>query len=110
MWPRCKEGFPTSKDLKVDHLTSNDLVNKTPLSQVVVVHAFNPNSWKAERQTDLWVWGQPGLQSEMQDSQDYKEKPSSETKQNKNKKKIPQVYLATWVSVSSRCSQVDNQE
>lgn len=48
VWPRCKEGFPTSKDLKVDHFTSNDLVNKTPLSQVVVVHAFNPSIQEAK--------------------------------------------------------------
>jgi hypothetical protein len=31
---------------------------------------------------DLWVWGQPGLQSEFQDSQGYTEKPRLE-KQNK---------------------------
>jgi hypothetical protein len=26
-------------------------------------------------QADFWVWGQPGLQSEFQDSQGYTEKP-----------------------------------
>jgi hypothetical protein len=28
-----------------------------------------------QRQADFWVWGQPGLQSEFQDSQGYTEKP-----------------------------------
>jgi hypothetical protein len=28
-----------------------------------------------QRQADFWVWGQPVLQSEFQDSQDYTEKP-----------------------------------
>ena len=27
-----------------------------------------------QKQADFWVWGQPGLQSEFQDSQDYTEK------------------------------------
>jgi hypothetical protein len=38
-------------------------------------------------QADFWVWGQSGLQSEFQDSQDYTEKPClDKTKQNKSKK------------------------
>jgi hypothetical protein len=37
----------------------------------VVAHAFNPST----READFWVWGQPGLQSEFQDSQSYTEKP-----------------------------------
>jgi hypothetical protein len=37
-----------------------------------------------QRQADLWVRGQPGLQSEFQDSQDYTEKPClDKTIQNK---------------------------
>jgi hypothetical protein len=43
-----------------------------------------------QRQADLWVWGQPGLQSEFQDSQDYTRKPCLEKQQQqqqtKNKK------------------------
>jgi hypothetical protein len=35
------------------------------------------------------VRGQPGLQIEFQDSQDYKEKPCLEKKKNKNKKITP---------------------
>jgi hypothetical protein len=47
-----------------------------------------------QRQADFWVRGQPGLQSEFQDSQGYTEKPCLEKpkqkqkqKQNKKKKK-----------------------
>jgi hypothetical protein len=40
-----------------------------------------------QRQVDLWVWGQPGLHSEFQDSQDYTEKPCLEkTRKQKNPK------------------------
>jgi hypothetical protein len=39
-----------------------------------------------QRQADFWVRGQPGLQSEFQDSQGYTEKPCLKTKtKNKNK-------------------------
>jgi hypothetical protein len=37
----------------------------------VVVHAFNPSTQEAEAGG---VWGQPGLQSEFQDSQGYTER------------------------------------
>jgi hypothetical protein len=41
-----------------------------------------------QRQVDLWVWGQPGLQSEFQDSQGYTEKLGLEKpKKEKEKKK-----------------------
>jgi hypothetical protein len=36
--------------------------------------SYNPGS-RVERQADLWIWGQPGLQSELQDNQDYIENP-----------------------------------
>jgi hypothetical protein len=39
-----------------------------------------------QRQADFWVRGQPGLQSEFQDSQDYTEKPLSREKKQKKKK------------------------
>jgi hypothetical protein len=38
-----------------------------------------------QRQVDFWVWGQPGLQSEFQDSQGYTEKPCLETNKQTNK-------------------------
>jgi hypothetical protein len=51
---------------------------------------------------DLWVRGQPGLQSEFQDSQGYTEKPCLE-KQKKNKKQkktpLPSPYIA-WIKYS----------
>jgi hypothetical protein len=40
-----------------------------------------------QRQADFWVPGQPGLQSEFQDSQGYTEKPSLEKPKKKKKKK-----------------------
>ena len=39
-----------------------------------------------QRQANLWVWGQPGLQSEYQDSHGYTEKPCHETNKQTNKK------------------------
>jgi hypothetical protein len=38
-----------------------------------------------QRQADFWVRGQPGLQSEFQDSQGYTEKPRLEKPKNKTK-------------------------
>jgi hypothetical protein len=43
--------------------------------EVVVVHAFDPNTQEAEASGSLWCGSQPGLQSKFQDSQSYKEKP-----------------------------------
>jgi hypothetical protein len=40
-----------------------------------------------QRQVDFWVWGQPGLQSEFQDSQGYTEKPCLEKQKQKQKQK-----------------------
>jgi hypothetical protein len=47
-----------------------------------------------QRQADFWVRGQPGLQSEFQDSQGYTEKPCLEkTKKRKEKKYIWSYYF-----------------
>jgi hypothetical protein len=46
---------------------------------VVVQHIFNPSTWETE--AGFWARGQPGLQSEFQDSQGYTEKPCHEKKQ-----------------------------
>jgi hypothetical protein len=40
-----------------------------------------------QRQADFWVRGQPGLQSEFQDSQGYTEKPCLKKQKPKNKNK-----------------------
>jgi hypothetical protein len=53
----------------------------------MVAHAYNPSTW-GQRQADFWVWGQPGLQSEFQDSQGDTEKPCLEKQTNKQKKKV----------------------
>jgi hypothetical protein len=50
----------------------------------VVVHAFNPSTWEAEA-GGFWVRGQPGLQSEFQDSQNYTEKPCLKKQQQQKK-------------------------
>jgi hypothetical protein len=46
-----------------------------------------------ERQADFWVQGQPGLQSEFQDSQDYTEKPCLEKPNKKKEKKKKSVKI-----------------
>ena len=58
-----------------------------------------------QRQVDFWVRGQPGLQSEFQDSQSYKEKPCLEKTKNKTKqkKKIFNKWCwSNWMSSSKR--------
>jgi hypothetical protein len=50
----------------------------------VVAHAFNPSTREAEAGE---VRGQPGLESEFQDSQSYTEKPCLEKSKKKKKKK-----------------------
>jgi hypothetical protein len=52
----------------------------------VVEHTCSPNTQK-QRQEDLRVQGQPGLQSEFQYSQDYIEKPCLRKQTNKELKK-----------------------
>ena len=55
-----------------------------------------------QRQADFWVGGQPGLQSEFQDSQGYMEKPCLK-KQNKTKQKkwnhgLPCICSIEWMT------------
>jgi hypothetical protein len=45
-----------------------------------------PALWR-QRQADIWVRGQCGLQSEFQDSQGYKDKPCLEKQKQQKKKK-----------------------
>ena len=56
-------------------------------SQVVVVHTFLVPALGWQRQVDFFVRGQPGLQSELQGSQGYTEKPCHEKQKKKKKKK-----------------------
>jgi hypothetical protein len=68
---------------------------------VAVAHAFNP-SREAEA-VDLCVQGQPGLQNEFQDSQDYTERFCLEkTKHKQTKDKSPMVLLL-FLSFETGC-------
>ena len=52
---------------------------------------------RRQRQADFWVRGQPGLQSEFQDSQGYTEKPCLE-KNNNNKKLWMKLYVENIIT------------
>jgi hypothetical protein len=60
--------------------------------ELLMAHAFNPITR-----------GQPGLQSEFQDSQGYTEKPCLEKKQKKKKKKNEDIinFVGTWMELES---------
>jgi hypothetical protein len=51
-----------------------------------------------QRQADFWVWGQPGLQSEFQDSQGYTEKTCLEKwkEKKKNSRGDPCAEIKRW--------------
>ena len=66
---------------------------RTEFCWVVVVHAFNPSTGRQrQRQVDLWIWGQPGLQSEFQKEQPG---PHRETllQNTKKEKKKPWIFF-----------------
>jgi hypothetical protein len=65
-----------------------------------VSQAFNPSTWEAEAGG---FRGQPGLQSEFQDSQDYLKKPKKQT----NKKKMvayfqENIILESIITINTR--------
>lgn len=63
-------------------------------SQVWNAH-FHPSTWEAEADESLWVWGQPCVQSEFQDSHSYIEKPCLGTK--KKKKSLTNIKSRTFL-------------
>ena len=46
-----------------------------------------------QSQVDFWVWGQPGLQSEFQENQDYTEKPYLEKPKKKERKEMKNAIM-----------------
>jgi hypothetical protein len=60
--------------------------------KVVSWHTFNPSTHEAEAGESMWVWGQPGLQIEFQDSQGYTEKSCLEKNQTNKKPKNTTKY------------------
>jgi hypothetical protein len=75
----------------------NSVLKTVSGGRAVVVHAFNPSTREAE--AGGFLSSQPGLQSELQDSQGYTEKPCLEKRKKKQTKKqnqtlhLPQVEL-----------------
>jgi hypothetical protein len=63
----------------------SEMQYKTLSHRTVVVRTFNPTTQEARLGGSLWVWGQPGLQSEFQNNQSYTEGKLclSKAKQNK---------------------------
>jgi hypothetical protein len=68
----------------------------------VVAHAFNPSTWEAEAGG---FRGQPGLQSELQDSQGYTEKPCLEKPKKKKKKPKSVEIIPLWMAILMPCVQ-----
>jgi hypothetical protein len=64
-----------------------------------MAHAFRLSTQEAE---SLSVWGQPGLQSEFEDSQSYTEKPylKKQDKQTKNLKSKA-IFTAIWETTTT---------
>jgi hypothetical protein len=50
------------------------LTRMLAIEQGMVAHTFNPSTQEGG-QADFWVLGHPGLQSDFQESQGYREKP-----------------------------------
>jgi hypothetical protein len=57
---------------------------------------------RRQRQVDFWVWGQPGLQSECQDSQGYTEKPCLEKTTNQPKA-LNSLYFPSHLFLIANC-------
>jgi hypothetical protein len=75
---KARDGIPALKNLKQSWARW-----RTPL-----IPAFGK-----QRQANFWVWGQPGLQSEFQDSHSYTEEPCLKKNQNQNKQTKKQKNL-----------------
>lgn len=60
-----------SMPLWPNHLLSVLSLNTIALGPCIMTHAFNSSIWITDEERDLWVWGQPGLHREFQDSRGY---------------------------------------
>jgi hypothetical protein len=81
------------------------------VSQLVCGIVYTCSVLGRQRQVDFWVWGQPGLQSEFQDSQGYTEKPCLE-KQNKTKQKpknVVCIFVYLYIEPRRRSGVLLNQ-
>jgi hypothetical protein len=78
--------------LKLIYINGYTITKKIKIQPGVVAHTFNPSTREAEAGG---VRGQPGLQSEFQDSQGYTEKPCLEKTKKKKKTKIHWAWYCT---------------
>lgn len=85
VWLFCFLIVPLLSLLIKNILTASVLELIDLLCWAMVGHTFTPSTQEAETGGFLWVWGQPGQQSEFQHSQDYIEKPCFQ-KPNQNNK------------------------
>jgi hypothetical protein len=65
----------------------------SPFSRLFCYFYFHVNKIVRQRQADFWVRDQPGLQSELQDSQGYIKKPCLKKT---SKQKKPNLHEAEW--------------
>jgi hypothetical protein len=85
--PTWKLGKLFSRNINPTSYNNEQSVKICPLSQAWWCTPLIPALGR-QRQVDFWVQGQPGQQSEFQDSQGYTEKPCLKKKKKKKKKKI----------------------
>jgi hypothetical protein len=78
-------------------------VNKRTLSRAWWRTSLFPALGR-QRQADFWVQGQPGLQSEIQDSQGYTEKPCLETPERGWERERERERERTWEALLRRGS------
>lgn len=60
----------------------------------MVVHFFNPSIWEVEAGISLWVWGQPGIHSEIQTRKGHKVRKTKEGNRKFKKKQNYRQYCS----------------
>lgn len=70
---------------------------------VVAVHIFIPSTGR-QRKADLWISDQPDIQSKLQGSQGYREKPCPEKPKNKQQNKKPTMLMKLAFPSQTGCS------